>query len=47
MSAGPRVSDTKNRARQFARRGPAELADDEDSGETEGTGMLPKLPRVD
>jgi len=47
MSAGPRVSDTKNRARRFAQRGPAELTDDEDSGETEGTDMLPKLPRID
>ena len=46
MSAGPRVSDTKNRARRFARRGSVELADDEDSGETEGTGMLTLTNRI-
>jgi len=39
MSAGPRVSDTKNRARRFARRSPAELADDGVSGDKDGTNV--------
>ena len=46
-SAGPARHRHKNRGGGSTQHGPAELANDEDSSETEGTGMFPKLPRVD
>ena len=46
VSADPTGQRDENRARRFARRGPVELADDEDSGKTEGTGMLALTNRI-